>query len=72
MFYFQVQSMSSGYATVKAECEITKERLKEETQRKHIAESNYKMLCDEKGGGGILVKFLCVSLEDHNYQTSLL
>jgi len=55
--------MSSGYATVKAECEITKERLKEETQRKHIAESNYKMLCDEKGGCDtcILVKFLCDS-----------
>ncbi|WAR29334.1 CC150-like protein [Mya arenaria] len=43
-----VQSMSSEFAHVKAECEGVKERLKEETKRKQIAESNYKMLCDEK------------------------
>ncbi|WAR18402.1 CC150-like protein [Mya arenaria] len=50
-----VQSMSSEFAHVKAECEGVKERLKEETKRKQIAESNYKMLCDEKDE--LLVKY---------------
>lgn len=43
--------MSSEYAHLKAECELLREQVKDESHRKHIAESSYKMLCDEKGTG---------------------
>ncbi|KAH3849947.1 hypothetical protein DPMN_092351 [Dreissena polymorpha] len=48
--FFQVQSLSSDYAHIRNDNETLRELLKEETKRKQIAESSYKMLCDDKGG----------------------
>lgn len=41
--------MSTEYAQIKTECEMLREHVKDECQKKQIAESSVKMLCDEKG-----------------------
>lgn len=43
-----VKNMTAEYGHIKAENEMLKEQVKDETKKKQIAESSYKMLCDEK------------------------
>ncbi|KAL4221302.1 hypothetical protein ACF0H5_019565 [Mactra antiquata] len=56
-----VKNMTSEYSHMKIESEMLREQVKDECHKKQIAESSYKMLCDEKEN--LLMKYTCMDKE---------